>query len=322
MASDALERELTAASVGFQSKEEYKRKREEISDSKALSYLKRVANGGAGGGAAEQPAAAPDGALPSEGKKAKKEKKKAKQLGALSFGDDLDAEPEPEPSLAPKKIGKCQDVNVSFLALNEQEKQQAAEKQDQAMREILDQQRQLRAEDLTLRYTFRSEVTQREMVNAVHRGSVTVKRGWTADEVAVAVRTDVERLGGKFAPNAVQGIREERDVVLVCCCAESPNGSFVVPGAVSLVELSTRKWADAATPLFDDFGHGIVVTERRYYEACRHQFPFSTWRLYDSREQYLQSEYVATRGQAVTPHVPNPKPLVNGKPKVDQRQKL
>ena len=42
---------------------------------------------------------------------------------------------------------------------------------------------------------------------------MTVKRGFSADEVAVAVRTDVEKLGGKFTPNAVQGVREERDVI-------------------------------------------------------------------------------------------------------------
>ena len=124
------------------------------------------------------------------------------------------------------------------------------------MREVLQQQQKAKAETITLRYTFRSEVTQRELPSGVHRGSVDVKRGFTADEVAVAVRNDVERLGGKFAPNSVQGIREERDCLLVLCCEGQTTGSYIAPGAVSLVELQMRKWSDQPSlPLFDDFKH-------------------------------------------------------------------
>ena len=43
MASHKLERDLTAASVGFLSKEDYKRKREELEHESALNALKRIA---------------------------------------------------------------------------------------------------------------------------------------------------------------------------------------------------------------------------------------------------------------------------------------
>ena len=163
------------------------------------------------------------------------------------------------------------------------------------MREVLQQQRAARAKLLALNFIFRSEVTQRELPGAVHRGTVTIQRGYTADEAAIAVRGEVERLGGKFAPNTVQGIREERDVLLVCCCEGAGHGSFVVPGAVSLVELWTRKWADQPTPMFDEFKHGVIVTERRWYEAQRHTYPYSHWRQYDSLTEYSHKEFVANR---------------------------
>jgi len=103
----------------------------------------------------------------------------------------------------------------------------------------------------------------------------------------------------------VQGIREERDVVVVVCCEGSPQGSFLIPGAVNLVELATRKWADTGTSIFDDFAHGIHVTERRYFEAQKHTFPFSLWRMYDTRTEYNYKEFVATRNSAVNPLEPD-----------------
>ena len=115
-------------------------------------------------------------------------------------------------------------------------------------------------------------------------------------KAAVAVRTDVESLGGKFAPNAVQGIREERDVVLICCCEGQNGGSYIIPGAVSLVELWMRRVE--GEPLFDDFKHGIVVTERRWLERQRHTYPYSHWRTYESREDYSLKEFIATRDKA------------------------
>lgn len=264
MASDELERDLTKSSIGYLSQADYKRKREELETEKALAALKKQANGADGGNADA------DGALPSEGKKKKKKDKNKKGSSALSFGDELEeGEAEASPGLAPKKMGKCQDVNVSFLELNENEKQQAAERQEAALREVLQQQKAARDEDLTLDFTFRNEVTQRELPGGVTRGKVVVKRGQAAEDVAIAVRSQVELLGGKFKPASVGGIREERDVVLVASCEGMPTGSFVIPGAVSLLELSTRRWADADATLFDDFKHGIIVTERRWYESWR-----------------------------------------------------
>ena len=288
--SDAVEYTLTKTSAGFQTRDDFKRKREEIEQEKALIALKQRVAGGV--------AAPVTSDAPSEPTKSKKKKKK---LSSLSFGDDLEAEGEASPSLAPKKMGKCNDVDVSFLTKNPQEEQEAAVRQEAAMREVLRQQQVAKEESISLAYTFRSERTQRECPNAVLRGSVTVKRGQAAEEVAVAVRSDVERLGGKFAAASVQGIREERDVLLVCCCEGVAQGSFVVPGAVPLVELCARRWSDSSAALFDDFKHGIVVAERRWYEQQKHVYPYNQWRAYDSHAEYSLREFVVTRNSAVNP---------------------
>jgi hypothetical protein len=308
MASNELERDLAASSVGFATKEDYKRKREELEHEKALKALKNMVDGNRGAHAGATAAAAPtdESSAPGSEKKRKKEKReKRRATAALSFGDELDAEPEPSPSLKPAKMGKCQDAEVGFLELNAREKAEAAARQEAAMREILLQQQRARNESIALQYTYRSELTQRELPGAVHKGSVVVRRGQTAEEVATAVRHDVEQLGGKFAPNQVQGIKEERDVLLVGCCAGKPGGSFIFPGAVSLVEIGTRRWADAQTSIFDDFAHGVVVTERRYYEAMRHTYPYSHWRQYESRDEYQLQEFVAHRNSAINPLEPS-----------------
>lgn len=261
-----MERDLAKAATGFFSKDDYKRKREELEQDKAVLALKKAS------GEKKMPSSeGGEGGVPSGegGAKVKKEKKKDKKKAptALSFGDDLDAEGEASPSMFGKKLGKCEDVDVSFLQKNDREKQVEAEQQEKAMRELIAQQRLRKEQQLTLTYTFRSAVTQRELPIGLLKGSVQVKLGFTAEEVAVAVRTDVEKLGGKFRPAEVQGIKEERDVTLICCCAGAPHGSFIIPGAVNLVELTMRKWSDTNTPVFDEFTHGIIVTERRYLEA-------------------------------------------------------
>lgn len=306
-ATDDLEYDLTKQSVGYLSKEDYKRKREELEHEKALNALKRIAGAPApalptmaNADAQGVDDSAGDGSMsapPSEKKKKKKDKKKGGGGAALSFGDELEEESE---AVSP---GGAQIGGLS--AFRAREAAQAAERQEAAMREVLQQQQKAKAETITLRYTFRSEVTQRELPSGVHRGSVDVKRGFTADEVAVAVRNDVERLGGKFAPNSVQGIREERDCLLVLCCEGQTTGSYIAPGAVSLVELQMRKWSDQPSlPLFDDFKHGIVVTERRWYDAQRHTHPYNLWRQYESRVEYNRAEFIAKRADVVNPVVP------------------
>jgi len=286
MASDGLERDLTKASVGYLSKDEYKRKREDIEREKAMQALKRISGAPAPAAAPATSEASASSEPASEGKKKKQKKDKAKKPTALSFEDELEEEAESSPGAV---------VRGGMAAARARGEQQAAERQEAAMREVLQQQQKAKQEPLTLNYAFRSELTQRELPGGSHRGSVTIKRGVTADEAAIAVRTDVEALGGKFAPNAVQGIREERDVVLICCCEGAPHGSFLVPGAVPLVELWTRRWSDQPTPLFDEFKHGVVVTERRWYEAQRHTYPYCHWRMYDSLEDYSLKEFVANR---------------------------
>ena len=76
------------------------------------------------------------------------------------------------------------------------------------------------------------------------------------------------------------------------------HGSFLIPGAVNLVELWTRRWADAPQPtMFDEFKHGVVVTERRWWERQRHTYPYSHWRQYDSLTDYSLKEFIASRDQ-------------------------
>ena len=71
---------------------------------------------------------------------------------------------------------------------------------------------------------------------------------------------------------------------------------FVI-GAVSLLEIWNRKWTEAppGTPIFDEFRHGVVVAERRWFEANRHTYPYSHWRMYDTLTEYSLKEWVATR---------------------------
>ena len=126
----------------------------------------------------------------------------------------------------------------------------------------------------------------------------------SAEEVAVAIRKDVEARGGKFAPTTVNGVHEQRDVLLCCACAGMPQGTFLIPGSVSLLELSTRRFQDTQASLFEDFAHGIVVVERRHYDAFKHIYPFSHWRPYESRDEYEWSEYLRTRGKTFQPLEP------------------
>ena len=89
MASNDLERDLTKASVGYLSKEDYKRKREEMESEKALAALMKMNGGKAAAPAAAAPASTDDSAEPPSEKKKKKKMKKAPS--ALSFGDELEA---------------------------------------------------------------------------------------------------------------------------------------------------------------------------------------------------------------------------------------
>uniref|UniRef100_A0A7S4EVB5 FAM50A/XAP5 C-terminal domain-containing protein n=1 Tax=Chrysotila carterae TaxID=13221 RepID=A0A7S4EVB5_CHRCT len=286
--SDAIERQLAAASKGYMSKEEYKRKREELEQEAAMAHARK-----------SMPLP-PD--AQAEAAKKKKVKKQKPPTGSLSFGDDLEGEAEPSPRAQPKKMGKCTNVDVSFLKKNEREEHEAALAQERAMREYLQFQQRAKQESITLNYTFRSEATQRELPNAVHRGSVTVLKGLTAEEVARLVRADVEKLGDKFKLLQVAGKKEERDLMFVAGANGMTIGCFIIPLALSLVELSFKKWEEG-TPLLDDFKAGIVVTERRWYEQMRHTFPYSQWTVFDPHKTYSQREFIANRnsGSGVDP---------------------
>ena len=113
--ADQLAEKVHANTQGYLSKEDYARKREDIEQQQALAALRRKVGGGDGGAAS---AAGGEG----EGKKRKKGKL-PKRPSALSFDDDVDAECDASPPLQPKKMGKCQDVDVSFLKKNEREEE-------------------------------------------------------------------------------------------------------------------------------------------------------------------------------------------------------
>ena len=72
-------------------------------------------------------------------------------------------------------------------------------------------------------------------------------------------------------------------VVNLCGCPRR----VPCPAAVNLVELWARRWSDQSDqPIFDEFKHGVVVTERRYLDRQRHTYPFSLWHAYDSLQEY------------------------------------
>ena len=90
MASNSLESSLARESVGYLSKEEYKRKREALEQEEKLQRMK----------AALAPPKEPPAPTASAAAK-KKKKKKGAATGSLSFGDELD---EGDDALAaPKK---------------------------------------------------------------------------------------------------------------------------------------------------------------------------------------------------------------------------
>ena len=280
--SDALEKELAKSSVGLVKAEDYKRKREELQMNEVIGKAR-----------ADQLAQA----TAEEGKK-KKKKKPAKPSG-LSFDDELaDGEAEVSPNMGNKKMGKSKDVDTSFLRMNSRDAEASAQEKEQAMREFLIRQNAAKDEVLKANYIYRSEVTQREIPNGVHRGSVELKRGLTAEEVTRVVREDVAALGGVFDIPKVAGIRQERDMVLICNASNLPSdgtvGGFLVPGSNTLFELSTKKWAEGPS-MFDDFAHGIIVTERRWYEQKKHVFPYVLWRPFEMKESYSFKQIIAAR---------------------------
>lgn len=294
--SDSVEKQLAEASKGYLSKEEYKRRREEIEAQEALDKVRKAIP------AVMVPVSSEGG-----GKKKKSGSKKERQPGsALSFGDELDGEAEPSPRVQPKKMGKCQDVDVSFLKKNEREAQEAAHKQEQAVREFLELQQKAKQEPITLKYTFRSEATQRELPNGVHQGTMTFPKGATAEEVAKAVRSDVEQIGEKFKLLEVAGKKEDPRLMLVVGASGMAIGSFIIPSAIALVEVASMRWSEGNS-LFEDFKAGIIVTERRWYEQMRHTFPYSQWAVLDVHKSYSQKEFIANRnsGTGVDPFYRN-----------------
>lgn len=279
MSSDALEKELARSSVGLVKAEDYKRKREQLE-------IKEVLGKARADGLAQAPA--------EEFKK--KKKKKPERPSGLSFDDELDGEADISPNMGKKKMGKCQDVDVSFLRMNSRDAEASAQEKEQAMREFLVRQSAAKDEIVRANFIYRSEVTQREITNGVHKGTVELKRGMTAEEVTKLVRQEVHALGGVFEIPAVAGIKQERDMVLICNASNLPTtvGAFLVPGSTTMFELCAKKWAEGPN-MFEDFAHGIVVTERRWYEEKRHTFPYITWKNFETKDRYSYKQLISGR---------------------------
>ena len=81
--SHDIERDLTKASVGYLSKEDYKRKREELENEKALLVLKRQFNGPAPAAAETADSAAAEEPSADPASEKKKKKKKKVRLGSF-----------------------------------------------------------------------------------------------------------------------------------------------------------------------------------------------------------------------------------------------
>ena len=275
--SDALEKELAKSSVGLVKAEDYKRKREQLEINEVLGKARA------------------DGLAQAPGEVKKKKKKKEKPSG-LSFDDELDGEAEVSPKMGAKKMGKCQDVDVSFLRMNSRDAQASAQEKEQAMREFLIRQSAAKDEVLNANFIYRSEVTQREITNGVHKGTIQLKKGMTTEEACKLVRQDVAKLGEVFEIPTVAGRSMERDMVLICNASNLPTsvGSFLMPGSTTLFELCTKKWAEGPG-MFDDFEHGIVVTERRWYEQKKHTYPYATWKNFEMKESYSFKQMISGR---------------------------
>lgn len=162
--SDQLANSLSAASTGLQTKEDYKRKREEIMQAAALGTRAAVV--------AESTESSGEDAVAK-----KKKKKKAASASVLSFGDELD-EGDTSPRLHTKGMGKERN----------REAIQAAESIQAAKQEYLLALQKAKTEPITLAYSFRSEVTQRELPKGVHQGTITTTKGATSVRASPSLR--------------------------------------------------------------------------------------------------------------------------------------
>jgi hypothetical protein len=169
--SDTLANSLSAASTGLQTKEDYKRKREDLLQAAALGTRAPVAS---------EPTES-DGA---DALARKKKKKKAGSASVLSFGDELD-EGDTSPRLHAKGIGKERNREAVL----------AAESQQASKQEYLLALQKAKTEPITLAYSFRSEVTQRELPKGVHQGTITTTKGATSVRALPIIRAFPRRKG-------------------------------------------------------------------------------------------------------------------------------
>eukprot|EP00967_Tisochrysis_lutea_P062615 scaffold80445_cov28-Tisochrysis_lutea.AAC.1 len=133
---------------------------------------------------------------------------------------------------------------------------------------------------------------------------------YTQESVARLVRIEVETLGEKFKLPEVAGVKDaNRELMLVVGAGGQRIGSFIIPSALTLVELLAYQWKEGSS-LFDNFKWGITITERRWYEKMKHTFPYSQWAVFDVHSTYSLAEFVANRnsGTGVDPFLINVDP--------------
>mmetsp|Transcript_13913 Transcript_13913/g.42431 ORF Transcript_13913/g.42431 Transcript_13913/m.42431 type:complete len:160 (-) Transcript_13913:96-575(-) len=132
---------------------------------------------------------------------------------------------------------------------------------------------------------------------------------YTQESVARLVRIEVETLGEKFKLPEVAGVKDaNRELMLVVGAGGQRIGSFIIPSALTLVELLAYQWKEGSS-LFDNFKWGITITERRWYEKMKHTFPYSQWAVFDVHSTYSLAEFVANRnsGTGVDPFRKGPR---------------
>mmetsp|Transcript_59178 Transcript_59178/g.97966 ORF Transcript_59178/g.97966 Transcript_59178/m.97966 type:complete len:388 (-) Transcript_59178:422-1585(-) len=295
--SDSLEQSLISQSIGLATKEEVKRRREELEEETTLRQL-REANAHTAVTSDSGTSPHPSDAMP----KKKKTKKKAATTNCsstLSFGDEMAEEEEATSAFLRDKLIKsgCEAAEVA--------KQQAS-----TLRAVRAERERLHEEPITLQYAIRNEATERGLPTGVYEGSVEVTRGLTVEMVAhrindeatqdeayaAAVRRWALRVPRKKW-NESSSYAGKRDLVLVCRSAANGTESslsYLVPGSMKLIDVMSKRW-DSGALMFDDLKSGIIVSERYWYTQRQHTFPYSQWEALDLDKTYSFKEAIANR---------------------------
>jgi len=246
---------LATATVGLVSKAEFTRRREELE------------------AVAEQAVA---------GEK-KKKKKKVKPTSTLSFGDDEFDEGVDEALAKKPKLGKCQDVETSFLP--DADRDAAMQKRrEELAREWTAEQDAIKAENIEVTYSYWDPGASDGRKG--HRNSVTVQKGFTIERFLNKCREQVKELRA-CSSDQLMYVKED----------------LILPHATTFYDLIVKKARGKSGPLFNfdvhddvrmvndarvekDESHAGKVMEKRVYERNKDKFPYSRFEVYDPDKTY------------------------------------